>query len=359
LLFRTDSPIKTFGTKVFFHILGAACPMRIEEIIKKSHKGDPFSKDELVQMLSYPPGSTDSYLLMAEANRISKELTANQAEIHAQFALNLAPCPRNCAFCSFAQKNKIFKKETRISVEQAVQLAKQFEADGANAVYVMTTATYPFELLLEMSREIRRSLQPETTLVANIGDQSRANAQKVKDAGYEGVYHALRLREGKDTSIPPKTRERSIRNFLEAGLGVGTCVEPIGPEHSNEEIAEMVLFTGSFLPSFSGAARRIPIPGTDMARRGMISELRMAQIVAVTRLGVPRTVIGNCTHEPCTLGAVAGANLFWAEMGANPRDTTGKTEEGRGESVKSCKDLFWEAGWSAWDGPSRYYLRKP
>jgi biotin synthase len=332
--------------------------MNIEDIISKSRDGERFLKEELVQMLSYPPGSADSYLLMAESNRISKELTHDQAEIHAQFALNLAPCPRNCAFCSFAERNGVFEEEIRISPEKAVSFAKQFEADGANAVFVMTTATYPFELFLEMSREIRRSLKPETTLVANIGDQSYANAQKVKEAGYDGVYHALRLREGTDTSIPPKTRERSIRNFQEAGLGVGTCVEPIGPEHDNEEIAELVLFTGSFDPTYSGAARRIPIPGTGMARLGMISELRMAQIVAVTRLGVPRTVIGNCTHEPCTLGAMAGANLFWAEVGANPRDTIEKTEDGRGESVKSCRDLFWETGWSAWDGPSRYYARQ-
>jgi biotin synthase len=295
---------------------------------------------------------------MAEASRISKELTVNQAEIHAQFALNLAPCPRNCAFCSFAERNGVFEEEIRISPEAAVSFAKQFEADGANAVFVMTTATYPFELFLEISQEIRRNLQAETILIANIGDQSHANAQKVKDVGFDGVYHALRMREGSDTSISPKTRERSIRNFQKAGLGMGTCVEPIGPEHGNEEIAEMVLFTGSFNPSYSGAARRIAIPGTSMARLGMISELRMAQIVAVTRLGVPRTVIGNCTHEPCTLGAVAGANLFWAEMGANPRDTREKTEEGRGESVKSCRDLFWETGWSTWNGPSRYYARQ-
>ena len=245
--------------------------MNIEDIIKKSRAGERFSKDELMQMLSYPPGSPDSYLLMAEANRISKELTANQAEIHAQFALNLAPCPRNCAFCSFAERNGVFEEESRISPEEAVSLATQFEADGANAVFVMTTATYPFEFFLEISHGIRRSLKPETTLVANIGDQSYANAQKVKDVGYDGVYHALRMREGTDTSIPPKTRERSISNFQEAGLGVGTCVEPIGPEHGNEEIAELVLFTGSFNPSYSGAARRIPIPGTGMASLGMIS----------------------------------------------------------------------------------------
>jgi biotin synthase len=332
--------------------------MKSEDIIKKSRAGDRFTKDELMQMLSYPPGSAESYLLMAEASRISRELTEGRAENHAQFALNLAPCPCNCAFCSFAQRNGVFREERRISSEEAVRLAKQFETDGANAVYVMSTATYPFELFLEISIEIRRNLKPETILVANIGDQSYANAKKVKDAGYDGVYHALRLREGTDTSLTPKARERSVRNFQEAGLGVGTCVEPVGPEHGNEEIAEMVLFTGSFNPAYSGAARRIPIPGTAMADLGMISELRMAQIVAVTRLGVPRTVIGNCTHEPCTLGALAGANLFWAEVGANPRDTRERTEEGRGESVKSCRDLFWEADWSAWDGPSRYYARQ-
>jgi len=126
-------------------------------------------------------------------------------------------------------------------------------------------------------------------------------------------------------------------------------------KHTNEELAEMIEFTASFNPSYSGAARRIPIPGTAIAKRGVINELRMAQIVAVTRLGMPRTVMGNCTHEPCTLGAVAGANLFWAEVGANPRDTEEKTEEGRGETVETCRTLFSECGWHTWIGPSRYY----
>ncbi len=75
-------------------------------------------------------------------------------------------------------------------------------------------------------------------------------------------------------------------------------------------MAEAIEFTASFNPSYSGAARRIPIPGTAIAKRGVISELRMAQIVAATRLGMPRSVMGNCTHEPCALGAIAGAKPF-------------------------------------------------
>jgi biotin synthase len=208
-----------------------------------------------------------------------------------------------------------------------------------------------------MAEEVRRSLKPETTLIANVGDQTLKNARRLRNAGFSGVYHALRLREGRDTGLSPEKRKQSIRNFLEAGLEVGTCVEPVGPEHTNEELAEMIAFTASLNPSYSGAARRIPIPGTVMAARGSISELRMAQIVAVTRLGMPRSVMGNCTHEPCTLGAIAGANLFWAEVGANPRDIEQQTEEGRGETVTSCQSIFRESNWDVWSGPSRYYNR--
>jgi len=329
--------------------------MSIDEFIKKSQDGGSFNKDELLEMLGYPPDSSATYRMMAEARRISRELTDDKAEIHAQFSLNLEPCSCNCLFCSFAQTNEIFKRKSRITPEEAIASARQLEEEGANAIFIMTTAQYPFGKFIEISQEVKKHLRPETTLIANIPDQSLSNAMKMKDAGFDGVYHALRLREGTDTSIAPERREDSIRNFQEAGLKVGTCVEPVGPEHSNEEIAELILYTASLNPAYSGAARRISIPGTKLARQGMISELRMAQIVAVTRLAMPRTVLGNCTHEPCTLGAAAGANLFWAEIGANPRDTAKKTEKGRGHTVAQCRTLFHESGCGVLEGPSRFY----
>lgn len=329
--------------------------LNVNDLIRKSRDGEQLIREELIHLLDLSPDSSESYLVMAEANRISKELTGNKAEIHGQLALNLAPCQSNCLFCSFAEVNGVFTEETRLEPEQAVAYAQQLESDGANAVYIMTTVQYPFERFLELSQEVRQNLKPETTMAANIGDQSYENARKLKDSGFAGVYHALRLREGTDTNLIPEKRRKSIHHFQEAGLKVGTCVEPVGPEHTNEELADMILFTASFNPAYSGAARRIPIPGTEMAKRGAINELRMAQIVAITRLGMPRTVLGHCTHEPCTLGGLAGANLFWAEVGANPRDTKEQTEKGRGETVESCQTLFHECGWDSLGGPSRYY----
>jgi len=329
--------------------------MNVDELIKKSRSGDVLSKKELVYLLGLVPDSAETYMVMAEATHLSKELSGGKAEVHAQFAINLAPCPCDCLFCSFAKINGIFSEATELTPEHAVAYARQFEIDGANAVFMMSTAKYPFERFIEMSREVRKNLKPETTLIANVGDQTLKNAVKLKEAGFSGVYHAVRLREGKDTSLLVEKRKQSISNFKEAGLEIGTCVEPVGPEHTNEELAEMIEFTASFNPSYSGAARRISIPGTAIAKRGVINEMRMAQIVAVTRLGMPRSVMGNCTHEPCTLGAISGANLFWAEVGANPRDIEEKTEEGRGETVSSCKSIFQESSWDVWSGPSRYY----
>lgn len=329
----------------------------IQNILRKSRAGDTITKTDLVDLLDLPPTDHETYLIMAEASRISRDLSGNKAEIHAQFALNLAPCNCNCMFCSFARKNKIFNQPVNLSPEEATAYAKQFEEKGANCIFIMITAGYSFDKFLEISNEIKQRLNPETNLIANVGDQSPGNAKRLKDAGFTGVYHALRLREGKDTGIAPEKRIRSIRNFQEAGLVVGTCVEPVGPEHSNEELAEMIAFTASINPAYSGAARRISIPGTPIAKRGMISELRMAQIVAVTRIGMPRTVMGNCTHEPCTLGALAGANLFWAELGANPRDIKERTEEGRGDTVDECKTIFKESDWDIWSGATRYYKR--
>ena len=329
--------------------------MYISDILQRANDGVLLSRDELIYLLNLSTDSSETYQIIAEANRISKELTGGKAEIHGQFSLNLAPCNCNCLFCSFARINGVFKEAIELSPEQAVTYAKKFESDGANAVLLMSTAQYPFEKFLEISREVKKNLKAETTLIANIGDQSLKNAIKLKEVGFTGVYHAIRLREGIDTNLKVEDRKRSILNFKEAGLKVGTCVEPVGPEHTNEELADMIEFIASIEISFGGAARRIPIPGTKIAKRGYISEFRLAQIVAITRLGMPRSVIGNCTHEPCTLGAIAGANLFWAEAGANPRDTEEETEKGRGETINHCRTIFQESDWDILSGSSYYY----
>jgi biotin synthase len=193
-------------------------------------------------------------------------------------------------------------------------------------------------------------------------DFGPAEARRLVGAGFAGVYHALRLREGRDTAIRPEVRLATIRAAREAGLGGGTCVEPVGPEHPPEEIADVMLALREAGPCFSGAMRRIPVPGTRLAHLGMISEWRLAWLVAVTRLAMGLTVPANCTHEPNVLGAASGANLLWAEAGANPRDAADRTETSRGAGVMDCIRMLTEADYVVRKGPSRLFqaeVRRP
>jgi hypothetical protein len=57
-----------------------------------------------------------------------------------------------------------------------------------------------------------------------------------------------------------------------------------------------------------------------MERFGMISELEMARLVAVSRLVMGDVPRAHCTHEPHAASLMAGANLFFPEVGSSPRD---------------------------------------
>lgn len=329
--------------------------MMVADAIAKARNQESFTQQELEALLALPPTSPESYQLMGAASALSRELQQNEAEVHGQFALNLAPCPEECEFCSFAKSNKVFTRATEVSLEDAVAMAQAFERDGCQAVLVMTTANFSFQKFARMVPAIREALQPETPLVVNVGDAYADHAEEMRSMGICGVYHALRLGEGKVTGISPKQRLRSMEKFRAAGLQLGTCVEPLGPEQTDSELAEMIRFTADLKPVFSGAARRIPIPGTAMGALGTVPEIRQAQVVAITRLAMPHSTVANCTHEPGTLPAMGGASFFWAEVGANPRDIKEKTEEGRGHNIQELETMFWETGWKLRRGPSRIW----
>lgn len=85
--------------------------MRVEELLRKSRSGEALSREELVYLLGLAPDAVETYMVMAEATRLSKELSDGKAEVHAQFAINLAPCPYDCFFA-------LLPKSTVFSVKQ-------------------------------------------------------------------------------------------------------------------------------------------------------------------------------------------------------------------------------------------------
>ncbi len=327
----------------------------VRRIIEKAEEGEILRAEEIAILFEVPLFTFESAFIQSVARRMSEKASNCLAEVHAQVGLNVARCPRNCLFCSFAVGNRVFTEDIELPVGEVLNRALGFESDGANAIYLMTTAQYPFEKFIEVAQEVKKSFQPATILVANIDDFSEKQAVQLKDVGFAGVYHALRLGEGRNTTISPEKRLETFRNAKEAGLVLGTCVEPVGPEHTINELVEKTIITRQAGAVYSGAARRIPIPDTELAQYGVVSEVKMAHILAVVRLALGYEIPGNCTHEPNVIGASAGANLLWAETGSNPRDIERETEGKRGMSVQQCKKIFQEAEWTVLSGPSRFF----
>lgn len=325
----------------------------IIRIIDKARGGALLDRAEIIALLSVENLSPEAFAIQQAGRAFTSELNDGYAEIHSHIGLDASPCPCDCAFCSFAVSAGVFRRKTELPLERILDEARTFDAAGVNALYLVTTARYNQEQFLDVVAAVRGVLTRDIPIVANVADFDLAYARELKAAGVAGAYHVMRLGEGTYTRCDRDARIATIEAAKEAGLVVGNCIEPIGPEHTPDELADLILLARSLEVGFSGAMRRNTIPNTAFSKYGNISYGRLATYAGAIALATGPSIRGNCTHEPSQLCAQAGANIIWAERGTSPRDVEAETL--RGYSVEQCRDLYAECDWKVWDGPSRYY----
>ncbi len=328
----------------------------IEAILDKGGDFTGITRKQALILLSLDPDSREVYALMETAHRMSCRQFGKKGENHFHIGINVAPCPYNCSFCSLATKAGIFTKIVEFSEGEILKWATDAAFDGADALNIMTTGTFSFERLLEVGRLLKKTVP--TPLVANTRDITHKEGEMLIDAGFAGAYHAVRLAEGRDTPFSREKRIRTISVIKDVGLHWMNCVEPVGPEHHPEEITDLMFLARDNGAAYSGVMRRINFPGSPMAACGMITEREMARMVAVSRLVMGDIPRAHCTHEPHSASLLAGANLFFPEVGASPRDGSADTGKGRGKDIRACRGIQMEMGWNP-DPPSNCFDVKP
>ena len=319
---------------------------RVQGILDAAQGGIAPTRDECVFLLQFAETSFEAALLRAVADSSTRRRFDNGGIVLGQIGVEIAACPGKCKFCSFGEGHTAFEPSV-MSDEDILRAADSFTASGELfALFLMTMHTFDFERLIRIVRKARERIPQGTQIVVNIGDFDLAQARELKAAGVNGAYHVCRLREGVDTALDPEQRKATIRFIKEAGLDWYYCCEPIGPEHSPEELADQI-FIGLEYGCFQHAAmRRVYVPSAPLAPHGQISELRLAQVTAVVTLATlacPETK-SIAVHEPNLLGLTAGANTVYAEAGANPRDLEKNTTGHRGRDISACKTMLYEAG---------------
>lgn len=316
----------------------------LETILKKAESGDVLTKDDALKLLAIKNGTEEYYRLLGIANRDSRTRFAGKGQVFAQVGIEASPCPANCAFCSLAEDSFNAKDGFVLPISETEKIVRRLVEDGVNEVFLMTTAGFSKEEFLQYASTIKKQLPSEMRFVANVGDFDFSYAQQLKQAGITGVYHIRRLGEGIDTLLDPEQRIRTLDAVRQAGLELYYCVEPIGPEHTPQEIIDEIFRAKEYPVEVMAVMKRVCVPGTKLYSRGEISAAELAKICAVTALCVrPKRAMG--VHEPDELCLMAGANQIYAEVSVNPRDTSLQTEKGRGASMMRVKQLFEATEW--------------
>jgi biotin synthase len=316
-------------------------------IIKGALEGAPPSREDCVYLLGFHESSPEATFARGAANDIARQKTGNTGVLFGQVGLELYPCEADCKFCAFGKSHTGFTERITLDDETIRRKVREFTKDGdLYCLWLMTMDKYNLDYYINALKIARETAPPQTLLYTNIGDTDYDTFVKLKDAGADGAYHVIRLGEGKYTTISPARRQETIDNARRAGLMVQDCLEPIGTEHTPEELVDHIFRTIASGFDTAGVMKRTPVPGTMFSDE--IANARLAQIVAVNALAVaaldPYPWVP--VHEADYISLVSGANSICAETGVNPRDTEADTSKGRGLDVTACRTMLWQAGFA-------------
>ena len=321
----------------------------IDEAKEFALSGKVLSRDMIIKLLEIPLDSEEDKLLREAAYEVSMKKCEGKAYIWSAVGADYAPCLMNCKFCSFGKKWNIVKNQVHYSNEEIIEKAREFVLNGARYIVLRTTEFYSIPKLLEIVKELREKVDGEYEVIFNTGELDMTISNLMVESGVNGVYHACRIREGVDTPFDPWDRKNTMGNIHRSGLKLISLVEPIGVEHSNEEIADNFIQLLKYEPVISGAMARIPVPGTPLGEFEKISDSKLAHIIAVLRLSGGDIVKDICVH-PVSLEALkSGANVMVVETGAIPRDVNYEMDSWHGVDMQMANKLLNDAGYKVFN----------
>jgi biotin synthase len=288
----------------------------VDRMIKGAAEGRPITKAEAVLLLGLPENSLEASLLRAVATAVNRRRFGNSGLLLGQIGVDMAPCDGDCAFCFFAKSHTSIEAAL-LPTDEIVARCEGFARGGAQGVFLMTMHRFGFDWYRDLCAELRRRIPSQLEILANVGDVSAAQLRDLRAAGVTGAYHVCRIREGVDSCMSPAARRGTIERILDAGLSWYNMCEPLGPEHTPEELADQI-WLGVDLPCTQhGVMQRFPVPGSPLYHHGQVSLSRLGQVAAVVTLATigRESVKSIAINVSNMVGLFSGANAFFPEAG--------------------------------------------
>lgn len=317
----------------------------IDKAKEKCFKGIVLSKDEIVELLDISIGSDDDLYLRRTAREAASKITDDNGYIWSAVGIDYAACKMNCKFCSFGEKWGIVKEDKKFSEDEIFSHIETYARNGATYIILRTTEFYEIEKLLEYVKISKKTIKGNYKIVLNTGIFDANFAERAYSAGVYGIYQACRIKEGIDTKFSPNERIQTMKNIAKSRLKLISLTEPIGEEHSNEEIARTFLNTVHCGTIMGGVMARVPVKGTPFGNIPIISEEKIAHITAALRLSGGNVIKDICTHPASSLIMNSGANVLVVESGAIPRAEEFSEEDWANTTMLKARNMLENAGY--------------
>lgn len=235
-------------------------------------------------------------------------------------------CRCNCYYCGIRRDNACAKRY-RLTDEQILACCavgydlgyRSFVLQGGEDAY------YDDDRLVGIIAAIRRE-HGDAAITISIGERPRASYQRFWDAGANRCLlrhetadpeHYARLHPAEQTL---EARLRCLRDLKEIGYQVGAGFMVGSPYQTVRNLARDLLFLHSFQPHMIGIGPFIPHHETPFAGYPAGSVERTLDMIAMTRLLVPRallpatTALGSLAAEGRILGLEVGANVVMPNL---------------------------------------------
>lgn len=317
----------------------------LKTVFLRARAGLPPRREDALRLLSYASGSPEARSLTRAARFMARLAAGDTATVWAAVGVDRAPCPMNCRFCAFGERWKVVDRPHVLKDDRVLATALRLVGEGAAWIVLRTTEDFGQERLRGLFRKVAARLPQGRVLVANTGECDLMSLAALRESGVDCVYHALRLGEGVDTPFDPEKRKDHLSRVGRAGLGLAHLVEPLGPEHGNGEIADVLLTALGAGACVCGVMARSNVPGTPYGESAGVDTQRFAEVVATVRLLSGTRVRHVCVHPHPAEALDAGGNVVVVETGAIPRDREEAGEEWRGFTVADARESLERAGY--------------
>jgi biotin synthase len=313
---------------------------------KDALAGRIMEKETFLTLLSLSPTSPECDYLRKTAGEVAHQITQGTAYLWGALGLDFKACPMNCDFCSLGKNWGLVQEEKEFSMEEILSQVRSYVKEGVRWIVLRTTEFYQPQTLIQLAKTIRKECPGEYELGFNIGEFTLEQAQSFHEAGLQFIYHSLRLREGQNTHFDPQQRLETLQSVADSPLDLVYLVEPIGIEHTNEEIYEIFTTILRYGAKVSGAMARVPVKGTPLGHLPMLDQQRLSQIIAVLRLACGTQIPDICVHPPSPSAIASGANVVVVEAGAIPRDSKPSASPWQQFTPQVAKKWFQENGYT-------------